>query len=67
MLRIFRDLSIDKELRILCFSVLMDNPTVHVITHIAREISEEPITAVRRFVYDKWIAMRFSKVWTPKM
>lgn len=67
MLRIFRERSLDKELRILSFSVLMDNPSVHVVLHVARDINNEPIRAVRRFVYDKWIAMRFAKVLPPKM
>ena len=67
MIRIFRERSYDKELRILSFSVLMDNPSVHVVLHVARMINNEPIRAIRRFVYDKWTAMRFAKVLSPQM
>eukprot|EP00794_Sanderia_malayensis_P007835 gene7835-8685_t len=68
MLRVFRDITYDTELRSIAFAVIMDCPTPQIILHIARTIRLEPSLILRRFVYDKLVSIRLAKTpYSPKI
>ena len=58
LIRMFRNLKLSAELRMIAFSILMENPTVEVVHLCARHVYREPSVHVRGFVYDVLVAIR---------